>query len=112
MKIKELKEKGIEELKKLLAEKRETARKLRFDIATKQVKNTRQMRNEKRDIAIRSKHLCPSLLAEELVKLERPAEIFITHLKPGDAEVTMSEIQRNLAKFNPRQLENNQLFEF
>ena len=68
--------------------------------------------DEKKDIAIRSKHLCPSLLAEELMKLERPAEIFITHLKPSDAEVTMSEIQRNLAKFNPRQLENNQLFEF
>ncbi len=68
--------------------------------------------NQKRDIAIRSKHLCPSLLAEELTKLERVAEIFITHLKPGEAEVTMREIQQGLARFNPRQLENNQLFEF
>jgi large subunit ribosomal protein L29 len=51
MKIKELREKSIEELKKFLAEKKEKARKLRFDIATKQVKNTRQIRNEKKDIA-------------------------------------------------------------
>jgi len=51
MKIKELREKGIEELKKLLAEKREIVRKVRFDVATKQVKNNRQKRNEKRDIA-------------------------------------------------------------
>jgi len=50
-KIKELRGKNIEELKKLLAEKRESVRKLRFDVATKQVKNTRQIRNEKRDIS-------------------------------------------------------------
>lgn len=51
MKIKEIKEKNTEELKKLLAEKREAVRKLRFDIAAKQVKNIREMRNTKRDIA-------------------------------------------------------------
>lgn len=50
-KIKELREKNIEELKKLLAEKRSSVSKLRFDIATKQVKNTRQVRNDKKDIA-------------------------------------------------------------
>jgi ribosomal protein L29 len=51
MKIKELRGKNIEELKKLLAEKRESVRKLRFDVATKQVKNTRQIRNDKRDVS-------------------------------------------------------------
>jgi hypothetical protein len=64
------------------------------------------------DIAVRSKHLCPSLLAEELEKLEQTAEIFITHLKPGEAVVTMPEIEQCIAKLNPRKLENNQLFEF
>lgn len=51
MKIKELREKGIEELKKLLDEIRENARRVRFDIASKSVKNTRELRNDKRDIA-------------------------------------------------------------
>ncbi|MDP1883917.1 MAG: 50S ribosomal protein L29 [Candidatus Moranbacteria bacterium] len=51
MKIKEIREKGIEELKKFLGEKREAVRKLRFDIAAKQVKDIREMRNCKRDIA-------------------------------------------------------------
>jgi large subunit ribosomal protein L29 len=51
MKIKELRGKNTEELKKLLAEKRDGVRKLRFDVATKQVKNTRQIRNDKKDIA-------------------------------------------------------------
>jgi large subunit ribosomal protein L29 len=51
MKIKEIKDKNVEELKKLLNEKRETVRKSRFDIAAKQVKNIREIRNSKKDIA-------------------------------------------------------------
>lgn len=51
MKIKELREKNIEELKKLLAEKEENVRKFRFDLVTKQAKETRQIRTEKRDVA-------------------------------------------------------------
>jgi ribosomal protein L29 len=51
MKLKELKEKNIEELKKLLGERKEQARKLRFDIASKQVKNVRDYRNTKKEIA-------------------------------------------------------------
>lgn len=66
---------------------------------------------EKR-LAIRSGHLCPSLLAEELEKLERPAEIHITHLKPGEAGVTMKEIAQHAAKFAPRMLRTGQVFEF
>ena len=42
--------------------------------------------NREKQLAVASKHLCPSLLAEELAKLERSAEIFITHLKPGEIE--------------------------
>lgn len=51
MKIGELREKNKEELKKLLAEKQEEARKVRFDIASKQIKDNRTLRNAKRDIA-------------------------------------------------------------
>lgn len=50
-KIKELREKNKNELEKLLVEKREQARKLRFDIASKQIKNSRGLRNTKKDIA-------------------------------------------------------------
>ena len=51
MKTKELREKNIEELKKLLAEKEESIRKFRFDLATKQVKGVRQIRVDKKDVA-------------------------------------------------------------
>ena len=59
-----------------------------------------------------SKHLCPSMLASELRKLERQCEIHITHLKPGLMELTMEEIQRCLGEFKPQMLHNNQVFEF
>ena len=68
--------------------------------------------NRERDLAIASKHLCPSLLAEELAKLERDAEVFITHLKPGEIELTMQEIEECAGQHKPRMLQNNQVFEF
>lgn len=67
--------------------------------------------NRERDLAVVSKHLCPSLLAEELAKLERSAEIFVTHLKPGEMELTMEEIEEAIGHLRPRMLQNNQVFE-
>jgi len=61
--------------------------------------------NKERQLAIVSKHLCPSMLAEELAKLTRPVEILVTHLKPGEVNLTMSEIGRNAGKWRPRMLE-------
>ena len=51
MKTQELKEKNVSELEKLLKEKEENIRRLRFDFATKKVKGVRQIRAEKRDVA-------------------------------------------------------------
>ena len=63
-------------------------------------------------LAVLSRHLCPSMLAAELRKLERECEIHITHLKPGQMELTMAEIASRLGEFGPRMLRNNQVFEF
>ena len=68
--------------------------------------------NREKQLAILSKHLCPSMLAEELAKLERSAEIFISHLKPGEIELTMQEIEECAGQYKPRMLQNNQVFEF
>lgn len=51
MKISEIREKNLEQLGKMLDEKTESARKLRFETASKQAKDTRGIRNLKRDIA-------------------------------------------------------------
>ena len=68
--------------------------------------------NQECDLAELSKHMCPRLLADELHRLKRPCELFITHLKPGDIERTMLEIESCLSDFNPEMLQNNQVFEF
>jgi ribonuclease BN (tRNA processing enzyme) len=68
--------------------------------------------NKERQLAVVSKHLCPETLADELAKLERSAEIYVTHLKPGEIELTMQEIEECAGEFRPRMLQNNQVFEF
>ena len=68
--------------------------------------------NEERELAILSKHLCPSLLGEELLKLKHEAEIYITHLKPGEAELTMQEVSECIKGKAVTMLQNGQVFEF
>lgn len=68
--------------------------------------------NKEREIAIASKHLCPSMLAEELAKLTRQVEVYITHLKPGEVALTMSEIEKDAAFWHPMMLGCGQVFEF
>lgn len=59
-----------------------------------------------------SKHLCPTLLAAELQRLQHACEIYVTHLKPGLIEQTMEEIERSLSGYSLQMLQNNQLIEF
>jgi ribonuclease BN (tRNA processing enzyme) len=68
--------------------------------------------NKERKLAEMSRHLCPDMLAEELKKLERNAEIYITHMKPGEIEPTMLEIEECAGAFRPRMLQNNLMLEF
>lgn len=68
--------------------------------------------NSEKNLAVLSKHMCPSLLAEDLVKLNRNAEVFITHLKPGEMELTMQEVEDCVRGTLPKMLLNNQVFEF
>lgn len=68
--------------------------------------------NANRDIAIRSKHLCPALLVEELKKLQRDADIYITHLRQEEAEQTMQEIASAINGTPPRRLLCQQIFDF
>ena len=65
-----------------------------------------------RQLAVMSRHLCPDMLASELQKLEHPAEIYITHLKPSQMIMTMREIAETLGALQPRMLRNNHVFDF
>lgn len=68
--------------------------------------------NREKALAMASKHLCPSMLAEELAKLQHSPEVFVTHLKPGQIELTMQELEENIGDFRPRMLQNNHVFDF
>lgn len=68
--------------------------------------------NTEKELAVLSKHLCPSLLAEDLLKLQHNPEIYITHLKPGEVELTMREIEECVRGTSPKMLQNGQVFEF
>lgn len=68
--------------------------------------------NEDKNLALLSKHLCPVTLAEELLKLKRNAEIYITHLKPGEVELTMQEIGECVQGRPAAMLQNGHVFEF
>ncbi len=68
--------------------------------------------NAEKELAVLSKHLCPTLLADELAKLRHKPEIYVTHLKPGEIELTMREISECVRGFKPVMLQNGQVFEF
>ena len=68
--------------------------------------------DRERDLAHLAKHLCPSMLAEELAKLKLTPEIYITHLKPRESELIMQQISVRVKERTPRMLQNNHVFEF
>lgn len=61
-----------------------------------------------------SKHLSPLLLSDGLDKLNRPdVQVLITHLKPGEGEVIMYEIARDVAGVRkPQALQQGQEIQF
>ncbi len=48
--------------------------------------------DEERQLARISRHLCPALLSNELAQLSTPTNVLITHIKPGEVDAVMSEI--------------------
>jgi ribonuclease BN (tRNA processing enzyme) len=65
-----------------------------------------------RELAHLSRHLCPSLLAEELSQLKHSPEIYVTHLKPRESELIMQQIAVKVKERRLRMLQNNHVFEF
>lgn len=70
------------------------------------------MSDAERELAVASKHLCPSLLAEELAQLQSSPAIYVTHFKPREAEIIMGEIAALIPQRRVKMLEQNQVFEF
>jgi ribonuclease BN (tRNA processing enzyme) len=68
--------------------------------------------NELRDIAVASKHHWPDSLAHELGRLKKTPRIWITHLKPGNEDAIMAELQQLVAGRPIRPLAPDQVIEW
>ena len=68
--------------------------------------------DREQELARASKHLCPSLLAEELAKLKLTPEIYITHLKPRESDLIMQQIAVKVKERRLKMLQNHHVFEF
>lgn len=63
-------------------------------------------------LAFKSKHLTPRKLVDGLSKLRHRCEILITHLKPGQYEITLEQLSKRKDTFSFGLLENNRIFDF
>lgn len=54
-----------------------------------------------RDLAVASKHYCPSLLAQDLAQFSGSAQVHISHLKPGQEQTVLDQVK---AACQPRQV--------
>lgn len=68
--------------------------------------------DEEHALAKISRHLCPRRLQLELAQLEAPADVYITHIKPGEVEAVMGEIGAQASRHTIRALVTGQVLTF
>lgn len=66
-------------------------------------------RDEEHALARVSQHLCPATLQAELQQLARPADVYITHVKPGERDAVMAEIARQDSRHRVQALVSGQV---
>ncbi len=69
-------------------------------------------RDEERQLARISRHLCPAVLGQELTQLEGSVDVHITHIKPGELEAVMSEIGKLATPHRIHALQAGQVIDF
>ena len=68
-------------------------------------------RDDEHELASISGHLCPEMLAAELVQLPGSGlDVFITHIKPGEVDAVMSEIAGLGSRHRVTALQSGQVF--
>jgi ribonuclease BN (tRNA processing enzyme) len=67
--------------------------------------------DDEKALAAISRHLCPSMLRAEIAQLAAPADIYITHIKPGETEAVMSEVAKHGTAHRVVALQNGQVIE-
>jgi len=68
--------------------------------------------DSERELALLSKHLCPSLLHSELAKLRSRPEVLVTHAKPSQIAQITEEIAAAGSAHQPRMLTPGAILQF
>ena len=68
--------------------------------------------DDQQELAGISRHLCPAELKRELAQLAGGADVFITHIKPGEVDAVMSEIGAHASRHRISALVSGQLIAF
>jgi len=67
--------------------------------------------NQDIELARLAFHYCPELLAMDLLKLKHHPTVCISHLKPGEEDIIMSECREALPDWELKQLKSGDVFE-
>ncbi|MCP4492240.1 MAG: 3',5'-cyclic-nucleotide phosphodiesterase [Gammaproteobacteria bacterium] len=62
------------------------------------------------EISKLSKHYCPSLLGEDILKLKHRPEVWLTHFKPGAEDLIYRECVDAMPDFKVQHLRSNKIF--
>ena len=66
--------------------------------------------DDEQQLARISNHLCPSTLGQELSRLEGEVSVHITHIKPGEVEAVMGQIELQSLRHTITALQSGQVF--
>jgi len=68
--------------------------------------------NDDIEISKVSKHYCPRLLGEDILKLNHRPKVWLTHFKPGEEELIYQECVDAMPEFDVQQLKGGEVFKF
>ena len=68
--------------------------------------------NNQREISELSKHYCPQLLGEDIVKMKHRPDVWLTHFKPGDEDLIFEECVEAMPEFRVHKLQGGEIFSF
>ena len=68
--------------------------------------------NNDLEISKISKHYCPQLLGEDILKMKHRPDVWLTHFKPGDEALIYQECVAAMPDFKIHQLKGGEVFKF
>jgi len=68
--------------------------------------------NKDVEISKISKHYCPSLLGEDILKTRHRPDVWLTHFKPGEEELIFQECVEAMPDFKVHKLSGGEVFKF